>query len=125
MGEIIYKDESYRIMGACFEVYSEMGPGYHEPVYQECLALEFRLREIPFAAKQKLNARYKDKLLNSTFEPDFICFNKIVLELKAVSEIHDKHRAQLFNYLKLTTHKLGILINFCGHPKLEYQRIAS
>ena len=124
MGEIIFKEESYQIMGACFEVYSQMGPGFIEPVYQECLCLELCAREIPFKSKEKLNAKYKNQVLKSRFQPDFICFDLIVLELKAVSELNDIHRAQLHNYLKLTSLHLGILINFCSHPQLHFERIA-
>lgn len=124
MDEIMFKEESYQIMGACFEVYSQMGPGFLEPVYQECLCLELRAREIPFKAREKLNAKYKNQILKSYFQPDFICFDLIVLELKAVSELHAIHRAQLHNYLKLTSLHLGILINFCSHPKLQFERIA-
>jgi GxxExxY protein len=124
MGEIIYKEQWYLIMGACFEVYSQMGPGFLEPVYQECLCLELGARQIPYTAKQKLKAEYKNQILKSYFEPDIVCFDKIVLELKAVNELHEVHRAQLHNYLKLTSHKLGILINFCSHPKLQFERIA-
>ncbi len=100
MGEIIYKEQSYLIMGACFEVYSQMGPGFLEPVYQECLCLELGARQIPYTAKQKLKAEYKNQILKSYFEPDIVCFDKIVLELKAVNELHEVHRAQLHNYLK-------------------------
>lgn len=124
MSEIMFKEESYRIMGACFEVYSQMGPGFLEPVYHECLCLELQAREIPFKSKEKLNAKYKNQVLKSRFQPDFICFDLIVLELKAVSELLDIHRAQLHNYLKLTSLQLGILINFSSHPKLHFERIA-
>lgn len=123
MGGIIYKEQSYQIMGACFEVYSQMGTGFIEPVYHECLCLELTARNIPFKSKPKLSAKYKHQVLNSYYEPDLICYDLIVLELKAVSELHDAHRAQLHNYLKLSLLHLGILINFCSHPKLHFERI--
>jgi GxxExxY protein len=123
MVEIVYKEESYRIIGACFEVYNEMGCGFVEPVYQECLCLEFADLQIPCAPKVKLDLRYKERPLEQKYEPDFICFDSIILELKAVKELMDKHRAQVHNYLKATGYKLGLLVNFGNHPKLEWERI--
>jgi GxxExxY protein len=123
MVDIVYKEESYRIMGACFEVYNQMGSGFVEPVYQECLCIEFADQRIPNAPKVKLDLRYKERPLEQKYEPDFICFNTIILELKAVKELLDQHRAQVHNYLKATGSKLGILVNFGTHPKLEWERI--
>ncbi len=121
--EIIYKEESYRIMGACFEVYKEMGCGFVEPVYQECLELELGIQELPFVAQRALRIRYKGKQLRRKFTPDFIIFGNIVVELKAVKELNDKHRAQVHNYLKATGYRLGLLINFGHYPKVQYERI--
>ncbi|WP_437225173.1 GxxExxY protein [Planctomicrobium sp. SH661] len=121
---LIYEEESYAILGACFEVYNEMGPGFLESVYQECLALEFASRGIPFVAKTGLLLQYKNVKLTQTYEADFVCFGKIILKIKAVSSLHEVFRAQLLNYLAATDFKLGFLVNFCSHPKLEYQRIA-
>jgi GxxExxY protein len=121
--ELIYREESYAIMGACFEVYKEKGPGFLEAVYQECLALEFDLKKIPAVGQPKLKLAYKGVELKQTYEPDFICFGKIVVELKAVSQLADEHRAQLHNYLKATGHKLGLLVNFGHFPQLEYERV--
>ena len=121
--EIVYKDESYKIMGACFEVYKEKGCGFVEPVYQECLGIELGLQEIPFVAQAELKLTYKGQPLDSKYKPDFICWDKIIVELKAVSQLADEHRAQVHNYLKATGHKLGLLVNFGHHPKLEYERI--
>jgi GxxExxY protein len=123
MSDIIYREESYRIMGACFEVYKEKGCGFLEAVYQECLAMEFADQGIPFGAQQKLALTYKGRPLKQTYEPDFICFDKIVVEIKAVSVLADEHRAQVHNYLRATKHRLGLLINFGHHPKLESERI--
>jgi GxxExxY protein len=100
--ELINKDESYRILGACFEVYKEKGSGFLEAVYQECLEIEFSLQGIPFVAKASLDLNYKGRPLKQRYEPDFICFEKIILEIKAVSQLADEHRAQLHNYLKAT-----------------------
>jgi GxxExxY protein len=120
---IVYKDESYAIMGACFEVHKEKGCGFLEAVYQECLALEFALRDIPFEEQPVLDLSYKGQPLQQTYRPDFLCYGKIIVELKAVSALTDEHRAQLHNYLKATAHRLGLLINFSHYPKLEYERI--
>ncbi len=121
--EIFYKDESYRIMGACFEVYKEKGSGFVEPVYQECLSLELAIQEIPFAEQMTLPLAYKGHALKQVYKPDFICFGKIILEIKAVSNLTDEHRAQVHNYLKATGHKLGLLVNFGHYPKVEWERI--
>ena len=123
MPAIVFKEESYGIIGACFEVYNELGSGFLEGVYQESLALEFRSREIPFAAKRELELCYKGQILESTYQPDFICYDAIIVELKSASGLVDRHRAQVHNYLKATGHRLGLLVNFGGEPKLEYERI--
>jgi len=124
MAEILFPDESYAIMGACFEVHNQLGAGFIEPVYQEALEIELRLRGIPFVPQQELSIEYKGQRLEQTYKPDFVCFERIILEIKAVIELHDRHRAQLHNYLKATRLQLGMLVNFSGHPKLEYERIA-
>jgi GxxExxY protein len=121
--EIVYKEESYRIMGACFEVYKEMGRGFLEPVYQECLEIEFAAQGIPFRPQAELGLKYKDRALKQKYLPDFICFDKVILEIKAVSQLCEAHRAQVHNYLKATGYKLGILVNFCAFPKVQYERI--
>jgi len=123
--EILFKEESYRIVGACFEVYREKGCGFHEPVYQECMEIELRLQGIPYVAQQPLALEYKHCPLRSKYEPDFICHEKIILELKAVSELADEHRAQVLNYLKATGFKLGLLVNFGHYPKAQVERIVS
>ena len=122
-GQIILKDESYTITGACFEVYKEKGCGFVEPVYQECLEIEFELQKIPFASQPELHLTYKGRPLKQTYRPDFLCFDLIVVELKAVSALLDEHRAQVHNYLKATGYKLGLLVNFAHYPQLEYERI--
>jgi len=121
--EIVYAPESYAIMGACFEVYKEKGCGFLEGVYQECLEIEFGLQVIAFRAQPPLPLEYKGQPLKQKYIPDFICFDKIVLELKAVSALSDEHRAQVHNYLKATGMKLGLLVNFGHYPKVEYERI--
>jgi len=121
---IIYRDESYRILGACFEVYREKGCGFLEAVFQECLEIEFQEQAIPFVAHPILALTYKGRSLRQTYSPDFICEGKIVLEIKAVSQLCDEHRAQLHNYLRATGHRLGLLVNFGHFPKVEHERIA-
>lgn len=123
MTELLLKDESYRIMGACFEVYKEKGCGFVEPVYQECLEIELGLQELPFRAQQQLPLQYKGRPLKQIYIPDFICFNQIILEIKAVSKLCDEHRAQVHNYLKATGYRLGLLVNFGHHPQVEWERI--
>lgn len=123
MAEIIFKDESYRIMGACFEVYKELGCGFLEAVYQESLEIEMAIQAIPFRAQMELALSYKGRLLKQVYVPDFVCFDKIVVELKAVKSLDDVHRAQVHNYLKATGYKLGLLVNFGHYPKVEYERI--
>ena len=123
--DIIYPEESYQIIGACFEVYKEKGCGFLEGVYQECLEIELGLRAIPFVAQKSLTLQYKNRPLRSTYEPDFICYDKIVLEIKAVTELTDEHRAQIQNYLKATGMKLGLLVNFGHFPKAQTERIAA
>jgi len=118
--EILFKDESYRIMGACFEVYKEVGCGFLEPVYQEC---EFGLQAVPFLPQVRLALSYKGQVLEQCYQPDFICFDRIIIELKAAKNLDDLHRAQVHNYLKATGHRLGLLVNFGHCPKLEYERI--
>jgi len=125
MNDFLYKDETYKIIGACFEVYREKGCGFLEPVYQECLEIELGLQGIPFAAKQSVRLQYKGHPLKHTYEPDLICFGKIVVELKAVSALGDEHRAQLINYLNATGLEVGLLVNFGHYPKLEYERIVN
>ena len=111
MRTIIFKDESYKIQGAFFEVYREKGCGFLESVYQECLELELAVQGIPFVAKKPLSLSYKGRPLKSVFQTDLICFEKIIIEIKAVSALTDEHRAQLQNYLKSTGLTLGLLIN--------------
>ena len=120
---LIYREESYAILGACFEVYKEKSNGFTEPIYQECLALEFGLQKIPFLPQASLAIAYKGHPLKHRFVPDFVCYEKIIVEIKAVSQLTDEHRAQVLNYLKATGFKLGFLVNFGHYPKLEYERI--
>ena len=122
--ELIYKDESYAIVGACMNVYKEKGCGFLEPVYHECLEIEFSFQQIPLLSKPPQTLQYRGHTLVQTFSPDFLCYDKIILEIKAVSALADEHRAQLLNYLKATRLNVCLLINF-GKPRLEIKRIVS
>jgi len=121
--KILNKDECYQIQGAVFEVYREMGCGFLEAVYQECMEKELRRRGIPFEAKRKVQVIYKGEVLEKTYEPDLICYEKIIVELKAVSELAAIHKAQVINYLKATRMRLGLLVNFGSYPKAEVERL--
>ena len=119
----LYKDESYAIRGAVFNVYREMGCGFLEAVYQECLESEFRRQDIPFVSQPKLELFYRGEKLQQTYNPDLICYGQIIVELKAVKTLCDEHRAQLHNYLKATGLQLGFLVNFGHYPKATIERI--
>ncbi len=125
MSKLVLPEESYQIMGACFEVYKRMGCGFLESVYQECLEIEFELQGIPYKSQLKQELTYRDKKLTTYFIPDFICCEQIIVEIKAVSNITDAFRSQAINYLNATKLPLGLLINFGHHPKLEYERLAN
>ena len=120
---LLYEEESYQILGACFEVFKEKGSGFLEPVYQECLEIELSSRHVPFQPQAELKLAYKGVPLRHRYVPDFVCFDQIIVEIKAVSALTDEHRAQLLHYLKATGLRLGFLVNFGHHPKLEYERI--
>ena len=120
--KLIYEEETYAIRGAIFEVYRILGDGYLEEVYQNAMEEELKLRNIPFAAKKKLHVMYKERDCG-LYEPDLICYDKIIVELKAVEALHSKHSAQLMNYLRATGYKLGLLVNFCAYPKVDIRRI--
>ena len=120
--EILFKEESFKIVGACFEVYNGMGHGFLEAVYQECLALEFAEQVIPFIEHPLLKLKYKAKPLQQGYQPDFLCFGEIIVEIKSAKNLTDEHRAQTINYLKATGKKLALLVNFGHYPKLEYER---
>jgi GxxExxY protein len=121
--EISFKEEIYRIIGACFEVYNELGSGFLEAVYQEALGHEFQLQGIPFLEKPRIELHFKGIKLEQTYEPDFLCYGEIIVELKAAKSLVDDHRARVINYLKATRKKLGLLVNFGHHPGLEHERL--
>jgi GxxExxY protein len=121
--KLLYGEECYAVQGTVFEVYKGMGCGFLEAVYQECLVKELKKQNIPFVYQPELEISYKGELLEQTYTPDLICYDKIVVELKAVKEIAPEHKAQTFNYLKASGLKLGLLINFGHYPNAEVVRI--
>jgi GxxExxY protein len=120
---LLFEAETYKILGACFEVYKDKGCGFLEPVYQECLEIELQLQGIPFVAQQRLSLTYKGKALTRQYTPDFVCFDNIIVELKALSACTGEHRSQVHNYLKATGFRVGLLVNFVHYPLLEHERI--
>ena len=122
MSELIYKEEAYRIIGACMTVHRELGTGFLEPVYQEAFAVELATEGIPFEREAELTILYKGNPLKKKYFSDFVCYEKIIVELKALRDLLPEHEAQLFNYLKATGLQLGLLVNF-GLPSLEHKRI--
>jgi GxxExxY protein len=120
---LLFAAETYRIRAAVFEVHKTVGPGFLEAVHQECLALEFETAGISYAALRPAPLHYKGVQLAQTYRPDFVCFDKIVLELKAVREIAPEHRAQTINYLRVTGLKVGLLANF-GAQSAKIERFA-
>jgi GxxExxY protein len=123
--ELIYKEESYAIVVGCFSVYKDKGCGFLEPVYQECMEIELDYLKLPAVPKPSLALSYRGRPLKQKYMPDFICYDKIVLELKAVSQLTDEHRAQVLNYLNATGLKLGLLVNFGHYPQIEWERIVN
>ncbi|MDO9011009.1 MAG: GxxExxY protein [Gallionella sp.] len=121
--EILYKEECYQIQGAVFEVYREMGGGFLEAVYQECLGKEFLKRGIPFIEHKEIKLYYKSEPLRQTYIPDFICNESIIVELKALAVTTGEHKVQVINYLKASGMRLGLLINFGGGSKATVERI--
>ena len=121
--KVLFREECYAIQGAVFEVYREMGCGFLEAVYQECLEREFVQTGIPFVAQPELRISFKGETLQQMYKPDLICYGKIIVELKAVKELAAEHKAQLFNYLKGSGLRLGLLVNFGHYPKVEIERI--
>jgi len=123
--KLIYDVESYEIRGACMEVYKVMGNGFLEAVYQECLEIEFAKRGVPFESQKPLTLIYNGTRLKQTYKPDFICYGKIIVEIKAVSKDSPEHRAQVTNYLKATGFQLGLIVNFGHYPLIEWIRISN
>ena len=122
MDNLLYREESYNIRGALFAVFNELGCGYLERVYQDALEVEFRLQNIPYEREKTIQITYKGEPLGDPYRADFVCYGKIIVELKAVTEILGVHRAQVVNYLKATKANLGFLVNF-GEEDIKIERI--
>ena len=122
--KIIYKEESYKIIGACMKVHRNLGAGFLEAVYEEAIEKELNKEKIPFQRQVKLELYYDNQKMNKTYRADFVCYEKMILEIKAVSQTPKAFYAQLRNYLRCTEMKLGILINF-GQPSLQYKRVVN
>lgn len=116
------KEQSYAINGAAMHVYNVLGYGFLESVYQEALEIEFLKRGIPYEREKELKIYYGGKAMRQTYRADFVCYNNIIVELKAVAHLDDMHRSQIYNYLKATGYKLGLLYNFGHYDGLEYER---
>ena len=121
--DLLYKEESFKIIGVCFEIFNILGKGLLESVYKDAMEYEFKNKSIPYQREKLFKVKYKDIYLNHFFYADFIVFDKIILEVKAGSSIIDEHIKQTINYLSITGCKLGIIINF-GYNSLRYKRIA-
>ena len=124
MDSFLYKDETYAIHGAIFEVYRTLGCGFLEAVYQQALEVELTQRNIPFVSQAEIEVEYKGVKLDQTYRADLICYDKIILELKAVQNLLPEHEAQLQNYLRATKMRIGLLVNFGHYPRVEIKRIA-
>jgi len=122
MTNLIYKEEAYEIIGICFEVHNNLGPGFLEIVYKDALEYEFQRAGIKYQREKKYEVNYKDIILPHKFYADFVIYDKIILEIKAVSGISDEFIAQSINYLKVSQNKLALLVNF-GELKLNYKRL--
>jgi GxxExxY protein len=122
MSELIYKDEVFAIVGAAIEVHRVLGSGFLEGVYQEAMELESRAKEIPFQSQKILQIQYKQHILKKEYIADMVCFEKIIVELKALDKLTGREESQVINYLKATGYKVGVLINFGAQPKLEWKR---
>jgi GxxExxY protein len=121
--ELLYREEVFLIQGAVFEVSRQMGAGFLEAVYHECLALEFSTRDISFVTGQPLKLSYKGVALRQTYVPDFVCFGGVVVELKAVRDLAPEHEAQVLNYLRASGLHVGLLVNFGCAPKARVKRL--
>ena len=121
--ELLYKDEVYAIVGAAIEVHRSLGPGFLEAVYQEAFEFELAHRGVPFESQKQLHIRYKTHKLNKEYVADLVCYDKIIIELKALDALGGNEIAQPINYLKATQFRLGLLINFGSSAKLEWKRL--
>jgi GxxExxY protein len=120
---LIFEDETYAVIGAAMDVYYRLGSGFLEPVYQEALELELTLRGIPFTAQTRLPIKYKDFILKKRYRADFVCFEKIIVEIKSQTALIGVDWAQLLNYMKASSYRVGLLFNFGSEQTLEKKRL--
>ena len=123
MAELLFKNEVYAIIGAAMEVYNYLGPGFSEAFYQEALEIEVQSRNIPNDSQKDIFIHYKGQKLKNFFKPDFICYEKVIVEIKAMDRLTTREEAQLLNYLKATDMPVGVLINFGADKNLEWKRM--
>ncbi len=124
MSEIVYREESYKIIGACMKVHKKLGPGFLESVYSEALEIEFQKANIPYEKEKKLPVYYNDQPMHKYFRADFVCYDSIIVEIKATNYTVEGNKQQTLNNVKATNFKLGLLINF-GMPSLKYHRLVN
>jgi GxxExxY protein len=124
MAELLFKNEVYAIIGAAMNVYNQLGPGFSEAIYQEALEIEVQSRNIPNEPQKDIYIHYQGQKLKNFFKPDFICYEKLIVEIKAMDRLTTREEAQLLNYLKATGMPVGVLINFGAHNNLEWKRMA-
>jgi GxxExxY protein len=122
MTELLFKEEVFAVVGAAIEVHRVLGPGFLEAVYQESMEMELADRQIPFEAQKRITIHYKGRLLQKEYIPDLVCYEQIVVELKAIERLSSVETAQLLNYLKATSMRVGLLINFGSQGRLEWKR---
>lgn len=123
MDDLLLKDEVFALIGAAIEVHRELGHGFLEAVYQEALEIEMAERSVPNVAQPELQLRYKRKTLKKKYVPDFVCFDEVVVEIKAMKALTEVEEAQLLNYLRATGKRVGVLINFGARGRLEWKRM--
>ena len=122
MAELIYKEESYKIIGACMEVHSVLGKGHSEVLYKDALEVEFQRQQIPYSREMKFSIEYKGTVLPHYYFADLVVYDKIILEVKAIEMLVSGHTKRTLNYLAASKYKLGLLVNF-GEDSLKYERI--
>ena len=125
MSDLILKEEVYAVVGAAMDVHRELGPGFLESIYQEAMEIELTTRSVPFVAQHPISVRYKGFILKKQYFADLVCFERIIVEIKALTHLSVTKTAQILNYLKGTGFPIGILINFGSHGKLEWKRLVN
>lgn len=123
MTELLYREEVYEIVGAAIEVHKELGHGFLEPVFQEALGYEWSDRSVPFVEQASMRIKYKNRVLKKEYIADYVCYEKIIVEIKALEKLTGREESQVLNYLKASNHRVGVLINFGSQGKLEWKRM--